>query len=420
VTSSSVESIETTSAAIVAFALWLVSLHQLRLLRRDTASRALWFGLLGMAAFQTLAVLPLYRAVERQFQAPGATTVLQHLCILMTATAFIIMVDHLREDPESVSPQTYSLSRRAVVIVIPVALLTSVPFIFPDPRPASAALTKYAVWYGDSWVSLVHWLAYCGYVAWALGLGIQLLAHNHRHAAAGLFRTGIRVNFAGLVLSLGYLFVQASMALAWVAGLGPGLVRTEQVGEAVLRSVSLLAFCAGQTLVTLAPNLASLESAYRTSKALWHLYPLWRVLQEASPRIVLSQEHRVHRFNIARPAHLAGLLVDRVIEIRDGLLEMRTYAGPETHRQALIAARSAGIPDESAQAMAEAVTLEVGRRAKAQGGRPHADHSAIVGGTALPLDGAWLVQVARAHASFPVIPRLAELMVSSRRPVDAR
>lgn len=387
---------------VAAGSLWLIVVYRMPLARRAGSSRALWCALLALAIGSTLKIVPVNVAVEHYLQTPGAAVALRHVAGLASAVGVLIELAHL-------TGAQRSLGRRALILAVPTLLAMTVPFAVAPPGPGHPALAGQAEWYDTTWVSVVHWLIYLTYLGWSLLAGAVLCWRSSRHAAPGPLRTGITLIGAGMGLGLSYVALKAWMTVAWAAGNGPGLLELDLAAESLILAVVLLLICAGCAWQPAAGHLATARESVRTAVALWRLYPLWVVLRDAAPRVVLRPERPVRRYAIGRPARLARLLVDRIIEIRDGLIELRAYAGPEVRADALTAAHGAGVDDDAAQAVAEAVTLEVGRRAKAAGARTHQIDTAVVGDAALPADTAWLIQVARAHAS-PLAPQLADLL----------
>jgi hypothetical protein len=394
-----------TSTALPAVILWLVVAYRARLAFTGGSSGALWVALLALAVGQTLRITPISTNLEEALGVPGTVTVVRHATALVAAAAVLIELAHLTADQRS-------LGRRALLLAGPSAALMLVPFLLDPPTSTHAAMAEQPEWYDQSWASVVHWAGYLAYLAWALVAATSLCFRTRRHASPGPLRTGVTLVGLGTGIGLSYVALKIFMVIAWYTGNGPPTAQFDISAGSGILAFSLIAICLGCSWQTGAQHARTLSNAAATAVALWRLYPLWSLLSVAAPHIVLTPQTRVHRYNFAMPTRLDRLLVDRILEIRDGLLDLRAYAGPRTRTVALEEAFAGGLDGRAAEAVAEAVTLEVGRRAKATGtGIAVADGDVALGGEALLEDSAWLQQVWRAHTS-PLIPRLAELIVT--------
>src|SRR6185503_4823752 len=117
------------------------------------------------------------------------------------------------------------------------------------------------------------------------------------------------------------------------------------------------------------------------------LYPLWRALYHAAPHIALDPPASA----LGDATHVADVsfqLCRRVIEIRDGCLEMRRYADPAIAVAARAEAARAGLAGDDADAFVEAACLAAALRAHATG-QPVAHEVAVpaTGGGADDVDG---------------------------------
>ncbi len=143
-------------------------------------------------------------------------------------------------------------------------------------------------------------------------------------------------------------------------------------------------------------DLCRVWSRYRTYR---RLYPLWRDLYQVSPGIALHPPAR-------SMTHLNYRLYRRVIEIRDGLLALRSYRDPEVRIHARQCSEAAGLTGDELRAAVAAAQLKAALNAKAQGlavpanSRGSADDREIFElrrGNDLTTEAAWLGQIARAY-----------------------
>jgi hypothetical protein len=109
--------------------------------------------------------------------------------------------------------------------------------------------------------------------------------------------------------------------------------------------------------------------------------------------------------------HLNYRLYRRVIEIRDGLLALRSYRDPEVRVQARRCGEAAGLTGDELRAAVAAAQLKAALTAKAQGVIVRADSSASADdrelfelrrGNDLTTEAAWLGKIARAYVQSPV------------------
>ena len=104
--------------------------------------------------------------------------------------------------------------------------------------------------------------------------------------------------------------------------------------------------------------------------------------------------------------HLNYRLYRRVIEIRDGLLALRSYRDPEVPRRARQCGEAAGLTGDELRAAVAAAQLKAALNAKAEGRVVAASSSASADdreifelrrGNDLTTEAAWLGQIARAY-----------------------
>lgn len=135
---------------------------------------------------------------------------------------------------------------------------------------------------------------------------------------------------------------------------------------------------------------------YRTYR---RLYPLWRDLYQVCPGIALHPPSR-------SMTHLNYRLYRRVIEIRDGLLAVRSYRDPEVRIRARRCGEAAGLTGDELAAAVAAAQLKAAVKAKADGlavpanSRGTADDREVFElrrGNDLIAEAAWLGQIARAY-----------------------
>ncbi len=128
------------------------------------------------------------------------------------------------------------------------------------------------------------------------------------------------------------------------------------------------------------------------------LEPLWRLIHEAVPQAILFPPSASGDEG-STIGDLKLALYNRVLEIRDGLRELRRYADPAVAEWAAALCRQAGLRDAEAQATIDAAILDDALRACAQGRAPRYLVGVPAGAAASDLAGAasYLLKVDRAY-----------------------
>jgi hypothetical protein len=205
-------------------------------------------------------------------------------------------------------------------------------------------------------------------------------------------RRGLRTTALGALM---YSIMPWSRAFSTVAvqlGLNP---LKWEVLVPVGDGIGMLLIVAGLTMPCWGPRLSDLSRWWSTYHTYRRLYPLWRDLYQATPRIALHSPTR-------STTHLDYRLYRRVIEISDGLLALRSYSDPAVRRRALQDGREAGLVGDELRAAVAAAQLRAALNAKAAGLLGDGGESIErCRGNDLTSEAAWLAQIARAYATSP-------------------
>jgi hypothetical protein len=165
-----------------------------------------------------------------------------------------------------------------------------------------------------------------------------------------------------------------------------------------------LALASALPLVTALNRLAREFLTYR------RLGPLWRMMYAAAPHIAL-EEPRSRVRSLTDATALQMRLYRRVIEIRDGLLVLRSHVTREMLDQA--AARAGDAPDGERDLVVTALWIEAARRTKLAGAPPgdqtvEADLlPARWNADSIDAEAEWLVRLAKALRS-PTVASFAD------------
>ena len=181
----------------------------------------------------------------------------------------------------------------------------------------------------------------------------------------------------------------------------------------------LLVGCGGLFLAAAVsvPLAQSLRTRLTDLRSYWLLWPLWRDLVEAVPRIALVHP-RSRLWDLLSGIRPLGLLLYRqVIEIRDAILVMADHTAPEVVRAARDHVAATDLRGRTASAAVMACWVEVARLGGRDGSARRCDLPAVAehGGENLPAEIGFLLTVARVRRSA-LVRSFVEAIVSGSGP----
>jgi hypothetical protein len=187
-----------------------------------------------------------------------------------------------------------------------------------------------------------------------------------------------------------------------------GLVAPPQCAFTVaLPGVSVLLAAVGAALPVLGDVAAAAWRFWRYVRMLRVIGPLWERMRSTFPQIVLPEYGTRGRLD---PAFW---LYRRVIEIGDGRMMLQPYMRPEVSAAAAMAAAGFGLRGDELRATVEAAEIVAALRALRtagcygrQGYRPAPPQHADADVPDLDAEATWLVKVARAYATSPIVYQL--------------
>ncbi|SFR29790.1 hypothetical protein SAMN04488564_121114 [Lentzea waywayandensis] len=234
---------------------------------------------------------------------------------------------------------------------------------------------------------LLYQLALTGYPIGCLAVFTVSLARNASTRPAGTFRAGLHV-----------IVVAAAATIAWglFSGLPSFTFAVTGLGVQEFLPVSRDIGLVAMTLWVVGALLTAWDGAARTVRT-WRgvraVTPLWKALVAAQPQIELPARH-----------DLEFTLYRRLIEIRDGLLALRTHVPPQV--QDWLRSPVDG-PTRAAAELAAAMVMRDAGRSWPQQPSGHAGEAPSV-----EAETAWLSAVSSAFTRSPVVRevrRLAQL-----------
>jgi len=244
----------------------------------------------------------------------------------------------------------------------------------------------------------VYMFVFLAYMAYVLG-DVMIGCWHYAGSAGGALGVGLRLMAAGCGCAILYaVFKAAALALVSFGSGMPGLLEST-IGRALVALAGVL--------VASGVSLPALVRRWQGARRWWHsyaahdeLYPLWSALIAVTPGLALERPgSRI--WDRLRVRDMDMRLYRRVIEIRDGRLELRELFAPSVAvaSQSLVPDR--GLHGRAADAFVEAKVLEAALLAAATG---QAIDDPWVGarpeGESITDEVDWLREVAR-HFSPP-------------------
>ncbi|WP_409497039.1 MAB_1171c family putative transporter [Amycolatopsis sp. cmx-11-12] len=211
--------------------------------------------------------------------------------------------------------------RRVLFELVPLAgaialMLVAMAITPPEARglalsPKLVHVSGVALFYLGAGLYLVYGLSAC---AWWI---FRYIRSADRH-----LRTGLKLSAAGLIcLAAGSVFRALYIVIAWAFGPSVPLLLTVAVPLVLL---GIVLFLAGITYPGVRARFAALRRRRQHRSHHERLTPLWTVLAEVYPNIVLRTTPH-GPWERWRPRTIHRRYYRRVIEIRDGLVQLSPY-----------------------------------------------------------------------------------------------
>lgn len=346
--------------------------------RRDPATRAVVLALAFLAASSLFYTPSLYVFLDAQLRITNLCEFLGHAFVLTAGWNGQRLLLHL-----SGSTSRARMWWRGAIAAAAVAGLAA--FFTSAPRPIET--TNFITLVTGQWANTGYWFVLTGCLLFQLA-DIGRLAWRCSRLAP---REWVGLGLASVTIGCGVGMAAFATPLVYVAfrldASSPPPVFNAVGHGLCVTSMSLVAL--GATMPAWSRNLAESPSAlFRSYRAYLELRQLWSALRDAVPDIALKQR--------ARNAELR--LYRRVIEIRDGILTVRTDVDERTRAAVIRCARRRGLDDAGVDAVVEAAAIHRGvtERGVAADGVPV--NAEVIGGSNLEDEVAWLRRVAKGYA----------------------
>lgn len=380
----------------------LVALR-LRALGQSSTQRLLWAGLVALAASVTLEVPRVAETLDGLI-CTNVAHLVKHILVVVAALAINEVVRNLALQPAA---GREGRRRRVAFVVAAIALLIVLFLIAPVHDRHMPGFTAAAS--GEP-LLLTYWATYIVALGATLVAVCRLTWHAIRTFPAGPLRASMWWIGIGATVGLAYCSHKAAFLVTstitdadWLSPSTADRVQT------LLMGTTLLALVVGVQWP--AVSRWGPVRNLRAGRAYRLLGPLWRDYHEAAPEIALEPTVETNAVHPRREAEMH--LYRRIIEIRDGMLDVRPYGRPEAHDLAVRTACDAG--HNRPELIGEAAWLEVARRAKLHGSAPHHNSaSAVIGGDDLDSESRVLLDIARSLDAIHAVADEVEIIIDDR------
>jgi len=352
-------------------------------------------------AFLTIGVWAGYQAddaLNRLTGWTGTSELSQHLAIIASLTALEVMLLHWHLPPEAARSESqwrYILALGVAVGMVGLFLLGG-----PDARPATEG-----AYYRATPTVAIHESVYALLLAAATtDLAVQ----------SGIYRRWLR-DYPYSWWGLTAFAVAGWLALpfALLSGIdaaaeGLGLFEVSSQLLAATESLILTAcalFAVGAVLPTAGPRIAAGVRRVRRARAAQKLRPLWQAVLDGNPGLALDRPRGADSAGEVLRTLISGddwRVYRRVIEVRDGYLELRPWLDQDVMNLALFKCQQAGLTGHDLHAAVEAAVIAAALRAKDRADQPREGTHVDPGGADMSGEIRWLARVSQ-HLRHPVV-----------------
>ncbi|WP_037603322.1 MAB_1171c family putative transporter [Streptacidiphilus rugosus] len=415
--------------------------YKLRDLVRDPRNRELRLLCLAIATYDAPFVLAspaVYTGIDHVLGIANFATLLVYISVAVCLTAFVALLVSWSSAQDKIRLRHRLLVSYSVVTL---AVMTAFFFLGQSHVDGVEHPMDFDVHFeATPYISVFlisYQLLFC--VSQAM-LGILCWRYARIVSDRPWLARGLRIVTVGSVFGEGY-SVPKIVNMVWDQ-VGPSPMHTfSSVVAPMSASVAAALFSLGFTMPAWGSGYARTRERAAAYRRYQRIYPLWRDVADTLPGLVLfNSPPRTTRWTAGRLWRLAG---PQVVEVRDGRVALRPKNDPEvqytlddialllarqiteirdaqwqlrqlfTAQTAAVArslAEDQGLTGEDADAVAEAAQLAIALRARAAGVQvPGEDGSPLIdpggeGGAGDDDEAAWLMKVADAYRTSPIIP----------------
>ncbi|MFH8747488.1 MAB_1171c family putative transporter [Streptomyces rimosus] len=390
--------------AIVLGLLWATVILRVPSLSRGSGERALWLVFLTLALSKTAALSTVRDVINALAGGYDIAPLTYHMLGVVGSAAllrFIALMTGLYErKPRAVRYHAGGTAAVAAALILLYAI---------DPSEIYASADDFLAAGADASTAIAYWLILETYLGAALAVTAALFWEVSCSSTAPLLRIGFRTVWLGLVLNALYALYKIAYVVAHIFGVDPPKGIVAQVSDTLLAiAVGLMVIGVSLPAIPGARNILSVRRSLRS------LAPLWQTIKRIFPHIILPVSYRtasgtgnVDRLELRRYRQL--------IEIRDGMVQLRSYLPAAVDDEALEFLRLRGVRDDQCAVLAEACWIAAGLRLVEAGAQPLlGEERPVSGGKSIEDEAVWLARVSHAWHRSPLPRQFAEHWANRR------
>lgn len=330
---------------------WIALAYRLvRGLRQDPKDPSLYsvgaaFALLGIIF--TVSTPAVWARIDHAVAIPNLSLLISQGCVIAfsgTIQCIIIFWTHPR-------PGSWRRARWRIAWVLGVLIAMTVLFTAAsrqDEHPTDAAAT-----YAQDPVYAAYLGCYIAMVSVGFTDIARLCLPYARAAGRVWLSRGLRLTAAGAGLGLLYCAVRAATLVEGQLGTDPKRLEALVPMFAALGAMLVIV---GLTLPSLGPRLSRIAAWHVQRRAYRQMYPLWEAITLTVPEVVLDPAASPKR-GILR--HVDRRLRRRVVEIGDGIRQLRHHMSDTVAAAAAATADAQGLTGQRADAAVRAAQIVV-------------------------------------------------------------
>lgn len=328
--------------------LWLFVVYRLPTLRGSAVQRTMTVTAMALAALQTVHSRAVWETMVRAWGVETTSVVKQAVMLTLMATVLLFIR----------AVEARNTSPWPIITAFAVAgVLMAAPMPWARHGQVVVSYEDQAAFYASSWAWVVHWLVVLFASAWAMAVGVRFCVSYGLRAPQLPVRAGMILIGAGTATGLALVLTKAAVVVSGVLGFQDIWAGTGQQIESSLIMTGCGITFVGLCLTATGRGRLSLAQARAQRQALRRLEPLWTQLRSALPYIVLPTQRSL--VLARRTGGQRERLYRKIVEIRDGLLILSSYAEPSTYAAAFAAAGGASLAPATRAATAHAVAVKV-------------------------------------------------------------
>ncbi|MFF5205246.1 MAB_1171c family putative transporter [Streptosporangium sp. NPDC000396] len=373
---------------LVTFAILAVNVVQVRRAPEDLPLRAATAGV-SCIFLSALVNLPGVRTILDGMQA-GVAKLFVNLITLL-CTYFVLAFFFY-----AIYGQTAirRMRRERVLLLLTCGILVTTWFIAPPGvREAPADLQN-----GYNLQARIFLVTALAYMAYTLTMSLGLVKEYARTAASRHVRFGMRIFHVSLYLLIAGAVLKVVVLLlqGWGVAVGLPLLEISNTGYLLFVGIGIAVFALGLGYPLVAGMILEVPVWARHRDLYRQLETLWRILHRVFPDLALiAGEKSRWREALGWPRIHRGYY-RRVIEIRDGLVQLAPYYNHEVAQQARTIGVGQGLSESDLESFVQATLIVHALESRASGTRSEdTDLIPLRGGHDLDSDAEWLAGLSR-------------------------